>query len=882
MSESEPQVQQQGSGDGKAVIAEAVATPRIIPSYTRIIGDKGPEDSPFVIIGEAPGKQEVMQGAPFVGPSGFILDHALSQFPKGSFPEPYVMNAVPHKIGGDKDQDLLKKYARDNWERVREIIGKHPRKVVLALGAVANMCVLNDLNLKITRVRGTRFPYDLSEHGVVASVHPAFLLRGGGSLRQFKADVAYAVSLASGGKPHEFIPPTWEFVDTPEKMFWLADRFNQLTPDDYIASDYETSGFSHRENHILCAGFTFDGKHVYVVPGKKRDISPTHDMTHLMSVLWDSKARYTWHNGKFDVKFSHHIGQLEARVDEDTMLMSYALDERKGIHDLETVAGDWLNSPNWKGVVNQHKKSGDSYDVIPKDVLFKYMAYDIANTFRLAVTLRPIVNNDAKSKLLYEKTLIPGSNFLARVERNGIRIDPELVAKNADEMGTEAEKPRKILMDIAAQQKDGQGALYYTDKLAGSHKQLAELLYDDLKIPTKDRTTGEDVLLALPKHPAVTALLEYRKIKKGLSTYVVPYTKSVHDDGHLHINGRIHQTYLIHGTATGRLACRDPNVQNVPRDLKLRGQFIPRDGYCFIEVDLNQAELRSLALLSGDAALCAVYEDPKSVGLHEELRRDLYGMKSDWNQTQINMYQQKWYIKENSLDALLARITEEQKMCCKNVNFGIVYGITEFGLADQIEDTPMEARRMLHGWGKKFPDAWKFINLCRDASLHYKNLVTVFGHKKRFEIVTPETIKSIGNESANFPHQSTASTITLHGGMMMMDKLAKEYDSHIVNLVHDSILIEVPFTRQHCEAVASYACDVLEEVPKMWGMTRIPFKAESKAGFRWGGMKDNDKFFKLSWIDFDARKPFPTTEELFVLHGDSWAAEESIDHHLAS
>lgn len=167
MSESEPQVQQQGSGDGKAVIAEAVATPRIIPSYTRIIGDKGPEDSPFVIIGEAPGKQEVMQGAPFVGPSGFILDHALSQFPKGSFPEPYVMNAVPHKIGGDKDQDLLKKYARDNWERVREIIGKHPRKVVLALGAVANMCVLNDLNLKITRVRGTRFPYDLSEHALL-------------------------------------------------------------------------------------------------------------------------------------------------------------------------------------------------------------------------------------------------------------------------------------------------------------------------------------------------------------------------------------------------------------------------------------------------------------------------------------------------------------------------------------------------------------------------------------------------------------------------------------------------------------------------------------------------------------------------------------------
>src|SRR5690606_15505786 len=108
-----------------------------------------------------------------------------------------------------------------------------------------------------------------------------------------------------------------------------------------------------------------------------------------------------------------------ARVDEDTMLASYALDEMRGVHDLEAVAGDWLGSPNWKGVLDEYKKKGDPYDVIPLDVLTKYMAYDIANTYNLYHTLRPIVAADPKSEILYSQTLIPGSEYLSQVEANG-------------------------------------------------------------------------------------------------------------------------------------------------------------------------------------------------------------------------------------------------------------------------------------------------------------------------------------------------------------------------------------------------------------------------------------------------------------------------------
>lgn len=790
----------------------------------RLVPAKGPIDSPFAIVGEAPGTQEVKKGEPFVGPSGMVLQAGLEQSPH---PDPYITNVVQHLIGRDKDQVMLTNLVTENRERLLAEIRAHPRKVILALGNVALWALTGDYSHKITQCRGQLFKSDLSEHGIVAATHPAYLLRGNGSFRQFKADVAYAMDLANGGQPHTFTPPTWEYVDTPDKVQAFLERVRQHKG--YIACDIETGGFSHRLDKILMGGFTLDGKHIYVVTGRKREYTPEQHILHLLAPMWDPSfapdVRYVWHNGKFDVKFFQHQYNQPARVDDDTMLMSYALDETRGIHDLETVANDWLGSPNWKGILDSHKKKNDSYDVIPEPILTKYMAYDIANTFNLIRVLRPLVRNDAKSELLYTKTLIPGSAYLAKIETVGMLVDMDRVEENRVEYQNQADEYNRQINDIAIE--SGYGPIN-----PNSPMQLKDFLFNTLKIPSKEKSTNEKVLLSLPSHPAVEALRKFRKINKGLSTYVKPVSDHIQDDG------RVHQSYLIHGTATGRLACRDPNLQNIPREPKLRGQFIPKPGYCYVEVDLNQAELRSLAALSGDDELCRIYVDPDSKGLHEEVRADLYGMKDDWSEQQIEQFKRKWYADS------VERIVEEQKMRAKNVNFGIVYGITPFGLAEQIEDSIQEASRMLVAWSKKFPKAWEFIQLCRNAPIHGKNLVTVFGHKKRFGIVTPETIVAIQNEAANFPHQSTASTITLHGGMRVQDKLKREYDTDIVNTVHDSILMEVPLEYTVIERVTALVIAEMEQVPVDWGITRIPFKAEAKAGLRWGNLKGLDKFYK--------------------------------------
>lgn len=787
------------------------------PFKGQLVGGKGPEDSPFVIIGESPGIQEVKQGEPFVGPSGQVLAAGLDQHPPGSYPEPYIINAFKCFPGKDKDPATLAMAAQACHGQLEAELKKYPRKVILALGNAALWTTTNQYSSKITKERGKLFPSEYAEIGVVASTHPAYLLRGNGSFRQFKADVDYAIRLVQGHPPRSVPEVTWELLDTPEKIrAWCQSEAAQTAP--LVAADYETTGFSHRLDKLICAGYSINGTHSVIIPLlNKPELLPYLRFVHSLP------GRFCWHNGKFDIKFAHIAGCDEATVHEDTMLMSYALDETRGIHDLETVSSDWLGSPNWKAELKKFIPKGGSYADAPRDKLYLYLAKDLANTYNLYGVLRPLVANDKLSERLYTRTLIPASAYLAEVEKNGMMVDLQRVQENERAMQKEADAHAEALNKIAL-------AATGSTVNPNSPIQLATLLYDHLRIKAKSRSTDEKTIKDL-QHPAVEALRQYRKVHKGLSTYVKPAVEHIADDG------RVHPTYLIHGTATGRLACRDPNLQNIPRDPKLRGQFIAREGYLMLEVDLNQAELRSLAILSGDEALCRIYTDPTSKGLHEEVRADLYGYPKDWSEEQTQKYMTKWYT--DTID----RVLEEQKMRAKNVNFGIVYGITPFGLAEQIEDTPQEASRMLSAWAKKFPTAWGFIQKCRQAPLLGKNLVTVFGHKKRFGIVTQENLMMLQNEAANFPHQSSASTITLHGGIILEPKL-RDYDTRIINTVHDSILFEVPNDKAVVTEVSKLAEKTLEQVPVDWGLTRIPFKAESKVGNRWGSLVG---FSKWKW-----------------------------------
>lgn len=793
------------------------------------VGGKGDPNSSLIIIGESPGMQELKAKKPFVGPSGKVLDTATAQVK--DLGEPYVINAMQCFPGysSDKNPESLKRGVSACRQHVLAEIARAPRRVVLALGTPALWSVTNNYDLKITQERGKLLPIDTAEIGAIASIHPSFLMHGGkgATYQQFMRDVKYAADICRGGSPKK--PPNvqYEFARDERDIRDLAVYFRALGPQHVIAGDIETTGLSHLTHKIICMGFAPEADEVYGIP---------EHLVEGAGELFENDARFIWHNGKFDVKFLWQAGHKRARIDEDSMLMSYVLDENGGIHDLETVASDWLGSPNWKGVLHQYLpkkgKKGDKnsyYELIPRDTLHHYMCLDIGNTRGLYDVLRPRINADAKLKMAYERTLIPAANFLAKVESRGIYADLERIQENHDWYGERIDGYRREFFEIAAQFPDSG----YTDKLMNSPKQMQRLLYDDLKLkPYKgSRSTDADHLEKLPQVPAILLLGKSRKDNKEYGTYV----KNV--AANIDIDGCVHTTYMLHGTRTGRLASKEPNVQNVPRNPRIRGQYIARPGRRFLEPDLNQAELRALACFSGDPTLCHIYETA-GMSLHDELRAEIWGYPKDWNDEAVEKNLRKFGLSHDNRFGEKGedRIVEEQKMRAKAVNFGIVYGREAFSIAEEFQIDPKEAQIWINAWFRKFPKAKKFLDSCRDAPNKSQVLVNAFGFKRRFGVVGAERLKGMQNEASNFPAQSSASHITLHSGMEVESRLRDEYDSHICNLVHDSLLIDCPDDDVIVASVAKVTISKMEEVPTKWGFTRIPFVSEAKMGYRWGSL----------------------------------------------
>ncbi len=761
------------------------------------MGAKGGIRSPFVIVGESPGVTELSQGIPFVGPSGKLLSNIIPEDIN-----PYITNALqclPRK----KDPKKLAEACKTCNDRLLSEIKAHPRKIILALGNGALWSLTGDYNLKITQERGKVFPSGLAEHGIVACLHPAFLLRGGGSVKKFHDDVKYAIDFSLRGKAaiKKSILPRWEVISTTARAEKAIEDLKQYKD---IGADVEATGFDHREDKILSIGLAGAPEKVYIFPGaaEHSELTNIDERAHpndpveqgvwtILRKFLEGDQKFIWHNGKFDIKFLREIG-IQARVDEDTMLLNYSLDDTRGVHGLEQVGSDTIGMPNWKKELDQYlTKKGDSYCIIPRPILNKYLSYDVSSTLQIFNVLRLKVSKDRHSEKMYVKTLIPASEFLASIEMSGFKFDWNQWQKNKDRLTAEVSGKKKILCDIAGY-----------DINPNSPAQIAKLLYDDLQIPSKHgRSTGKDILAKLPEVPAVTALKKYRVISKALSTYVEGMAKNIGSDN------KAHSTYLIHGTSTGRLSSRQPNLQNIPRDADLKSMFIPDEGHILLDIDYSQAELRSLAQLSGDEELREIF---CSTGrnLHKEVAVDMYG--------------------EN--------YTPYQYIRAKAVNFGIPYGREAFSIAEEFDISKVEAKRLINTWFDRFPKAHDFIKKCRDTPIKQQTMITVFGRKKRPQLVTRERLKDLQNEAANFPHQSTASDLTLHAGIIVEPQV-KLLGAKVINIVHDSLIITCPDKEETILQVEELVINIMQQVAIDWGLSKIPFLAESKRMCAWG-LKD--------------------------------------------
>jgi len=807
------------------------------------VNGAGDITSPVVIIGESPGAVELVKKRPWSSGMHQVVDEAIADAYKALGIEkpfglvPLQLNALACMQRTQKDPAKLVAAVNACRPRLLEIIKRHPRKIIICMGNAAIWSLTGDSSLKITKVRGTRFPSALSEHGIVATVHPSFLLRGAGNYPQFKDDFKFVISLlhstplSKPSRDDKGLHVPYRLVRTQDELEQVHTFLQLLPAGTIVGSDIETSGFHFLQpneifthypstNNILCYGMYTEGE-CFIIPQDmySKELFPEH-------------LKFVWHNGKFDVKFFWHHGVTNARVDEDTMLMSYGLNERRGIHDLDQVAADHLGTPNHKDMLEAHlPKKRTSYANISPEVLYQYLAYDVYKTYHLHGVLKPKVLADANTSKLYTGLFIPASQYLAEIEYNGLPLDREWTLKNLEEMTLEAANCETNLNSYSRE-------VMGVDVNPRSPKQLQELLYNRLKLARPGTGTDVDTLDTLPNHPVVTELKKYRKVHKGLSTYVQSALDNVQSDG------RVHTSFLIHGTVTGRLASKDPNLQNIPRLPKLRGQYAALPGFVFIEPDLNQAELRSLACMSGDDNLCRIY-NTEGMSLHDEVRDFIFGTPNIWTPEQLERYIAQFNAWQDTPEKSLKLLRDEQKMIAKNVNFGIVYGITPYGLEAQIERPVGECEQYINAWFTRFPKAKTFIDNCKDAATYGRDIVTVYGRKKRGGIVTLEKLRDLQNEASNFPHQATASDFMLDTGIRMRKTLRDKFKTTVHNTVHDSVLLMTPKDIPLIKEVVEYTTTELANTPKRMGMTRVPFKADAKIGYRWGHCIESEKWLKL-------------------------------------
>lgn len=800
-------------------------------------GDKKPD---LVIVGESPTVNDVTRNLPFSGEGGKLLKDTLASLGldlDSKDIKVYYMNAIPclqknkkemTKTQKDKAVQAAISAHSEMFQAELESLcaDGHKPKLILALGNAATWALTNNYSLKITNIRGTLINSPFSELGILTTYHPVFLMRNPKGFPQWKTDFNYLISLLQSNAKKEPKPHILRVVDTYEKLLhleWLTKCSM------YIAMDIETTGFRFIDDEILCLGVApsfrdYDGLspqahiygcddqsmiYTYVIPDTLLQ-EPSYKET-INNILMENST--IWHNGKFDIKFLRAKGFKEAKVDEDTMLMSYTLNEQRGMHSLEQVASDRLGAPDYKNMLEPYfpagvKKADRHYGMLPRDILYKYLGLDLSNTFQIFEEMMPLIIEDKKNLSLYYHLLIPASESLARIEMEGLILDEDKLNESSESVQKEMEQLKAEFQAMADEYPpirdgflDAKGTPIKTEVNPNSPAQVGELLYDRMKIAPRNLGTDRKILEKFDI-PIVKKLLEYKNRAKRYGTYIKPMKALVQADG------RIHASFLLHGTATGRLSSKDPNIQNIPRGPLIRSQFKAPPGYVMVEVDLNQAELRSLAIMSNDPTLIEIYTK-NEVSIHHITAVAFFGPNYDG----------------------------EQKMRAKAVNFGIVYGREAASLAEEFEITIPEAQMYINRWLERFPEAAKFIKWCRDAPLRNETLSTVFGRRKRATVVSRENLKALQNEASNFPHQSTASDIVLKTSFLVQNTLPKEFGGRTFNLIHDALLYYVPDEPALIDGSIRYVQQVMQQVPIDMGLTKVPFLAEAKIGHNWGELK---------------------------------------------
>lgn len=523
----------------------------------------------------------------------------------------------------------------------------------------------------------------------------------------------------------------------------------------------------------------------------------------LQPLLADPALRKIGHNLKFDAQVLAQHGLTITGYD-DTMLLSFALAAGKHGHGLDELAA--LHCGHTMIPFTEVAGSGKSqitFDRVPLDKACAYAAEDADFTLRLWLRLHPQLAASGVTRL-YERIERPLVPVVAAMETAGVRIDPAVLRGLSNDF---AQRLFTLETDI--------------HKLAGhefnvaSPKQLGEVLFAELGLPGGVRGkngafgTGAEVLepLAEQGHAIVAKLLEWRGLAKLMSTYTESLPQQIQGK-----SGRVHTSFSLVGAATGRLSSTEPNLQNIPirtADGKaIRRAFVAAPGMVMLSVDYSQIELRLAAAMAGIKALIQAFQD--GADIHALTASQVFGLP-------------------------LAEVTPDRRRAAKAVNFGIIYGISGFGLAKQIGCTPGEANAFIKQYLDRFHELRDWMEATKAAVRAQGYVTTLFGrriHIQGAQDKAPARRAFAERQAINAPIQGTAADIMKRAMIRMPAALAAAgLTGRMLLQVHDELLFEVP--ESEAAATAALAKQVMAEAPLPVLNLAVPLVAEAGQGPNW-------------------------------------------------
>lgn len=526
-----------------------------------------------------------------------------------------------------------------------------------------------------------------------------------------------------------------------------------------VSFDVESNSFNRDEARLVGASFCLDENESFYVPFRHsgQKVEESEVFSFLKAILQSEEIKKSAHNAKYDLQILSHEGIELRGLEDDTMILAYILHAARRSFSLDNLSKDFLGVG--KDDLKELMGGSEDFSELELSKAVHYAAKDSWLCFKLLEIFKEQLKEFSQMEWLYRKLEIPCLQILARMETRGVLLNSSYLETLSSEMHERLSQIEKEIYRAAGSEFN-----------IASPKQLSKILFEDLGLtPVKKTKTGystnEAVLLELEdEHEVPRLIVEFRKLSKLTSTYIDPLPAMISK-----VDGRLHTHYHQTGTVTGRLSSSDPNLQNIPtrseEGRKIREAFIPGEGFVYFSADYSQIELRLMAHLSGDLKMIEAFKEGRDI--HSETAKVIFGSDE-----------------------------KEFRSRAKAINFGVIYGISAFGLSQQLKISRADAKKFIDSYFEQFPRVHDYMEESIERARSNRYTETLFGRRRPLEDIhskNPMLRQNAERIAINAPLQGTAADL-MKWAMIRVDEELKQAQmkSQILLQVHDELILEVP------------------------------------------------------------------------------------------